>query len=63
MVRNRVKRRLREAVRQADLQHGCDMVFIARGPAAQAEFKQVQGAAYELLRRARMLQDDRKESE
>ena len=63
VIRNRVKRRLREVVRQADLQDGWDLVFIARGPAAQADFSQAQGAAYELLRRARVLCDDRKESE
>ena len=66
VVRNRVKRRLREAVRQAELQDGWDMVFIVRGPAAQAELQQVQGAALELLRRAQVTtasHDDRKESE
>lgn len=64
VVRNRVKRKLREVVRQTDLLEGWDLVFIARGSAAQADFQQVQEATYELLRRARLLQalhDDRKE--
>ena len=56
VVRNRVKRRLREVVRQVDLQEGWDLVFIARGPVAQEDFRQVQRAAHELLRRAGILQ-------
>ena len=45
-------------MRQADLQGGWDLVFVARGPAAQAGFHQSQGAAYDLLWRARVLSDD-----
>ena len=52
VVRNRVKRRLREVVRQSSLQGGWDMVLIARAPAAQAGFWELQGAVLNLLRRA-----------
>ena len=51
VVRNRVKRRLREVVRQADLQEGWDLVLIARGPAAQADLRQLQQSVQELLAR------------
>jgi ribonuclease P protein component len=57
VVRNRVKRRVREAVRHrhAELLPGHDLVFIARPPAATAEWSDLRGAADDLLRRARLL--------
>jgi len=57
VVRNRVKRRVREAVRHrhAELQPGTDLVFIARPPAATVEWSDLRDAAEELLRRARVL--------
>jgi ribonuclease P protein component len=57
VVRNRVKRRVREAVRHryADLAPGHDLVFIARAPAATAEWPALRDAAEDLLRRARVL--------
>lgn len=56
VVRNRVKRRLREVVRLADIETGWDLVFMARSPAAQAEFEQLRQAVHDLLRRARVAQ-------
>jgi ribonuclease P protein component len=57
VVRNRVKRRVREAVRHrhAELPPGHDLVFIARPPAATAAWPALRDAADELLRRARLL--------
>jgi len=57
VVRNRVKRRVREAVRHrySDLRSGHDLVFIARPPAATAEWSALRDATEELLRRARLL--------
>jgi ribonuclease P protein component len=57
VVRNQVKRRVREAVRHryADLPPGYDLVFIARAPAATAAWTELRDAADELLRRARVL--------
>jgi ribonuclease P protein component len=56
VVRNRVKRRLREAVRRqmADLAAGWDCLFIAREPIAQAEYGAVETAVTQLLRRANL---------
>jgi len=57
VVRNRVKRRVREAVRHrhAEIVPGHDLVFIARAPAATADWSALRDAAEELLRRARLL--------
>ncbi len=57
VVRNRVKRRVREAVRHRhpDLLPGHDLVFIARPPAAATEWPALRDATEELLRRARVL--------
>lgn len=52
VVRNRVKRRLREIVRQTELTPGWDIIFIARVPAAAADYKVMNLAVRGLLRRA-----------
>ena len=54
VVRNRLKRRLREVVR---LQHqgiavGWDVVFIARPPIARADYREIERAVGRLLRQA-----------
>lgn len=55
VVRNRIKRRLREATRNLVL-HGCwDVVVIARAPAAEADFKALRQSLLSLARRARLL--------
>ena len=61
VVSNRVKRRVREAVRlrHADLASGHDLVFIARAPAADADWPALRAATEDLLRRARVLPRDR----
>ncbi len=51
-IRNRVKRLLREAVRQhvSSLRPGLDLVFIARPDAAQATYPQITAAVAGLLK-------------
>jgi len=55
VVRNRVKRQLREAVRRHldEAPAGWDMVLIARAPIAEAAFAEIEDAVAQLLRRAR----------
>jgi ribonuclease P protein component len=57
VVRNRAKRLLREAtrLRQGDIKEGWDLVLIARNPIREADFKQVDQAVEQLLRRAGLL--------
>lgn len=57
VVRNRVRRRLKEIVRQEPIRGGWDLVFVAREKIAAAPFPEVQNAVRELLRRGRFLQD------
>ena len=59
VVRNRVRRRIREAVRlrYPRLRPGYDLVFIARAPSAEADWAALSGAVERALRRARLLQD------
>jgi ribonuclease P protein component len=53
-IRNRVKRRLREAVRSqlATVPNGYDLVFIARPPSAGAPYKQLEETVAYLLRKS-----------
>ena len=55
VVRNRVKRRLREAARSAPVEAGFDIVIIARNGAAEAEFARLERSIQNLLKRARVL--------
>lgn len=59
--RNRIKRRMREALRlrlqKKEIAEGWDMVFIARRPLAQATFQQVDEAIGLLLRRAGLVKE------
>ncbi len=55
VVRNRIKRRLREIVRQTGLVDGWDAVFIARRGAENADYWQLARAARNLLRRTRLV--------
>lgn len=54
VVRNRVRRRMREAARLAHIAAGWDIVLIARVPIAQADFWSVAGALDSLLQRAQL---------
>ena len=54
VVRNRLKRRLREIVRlqREGIAVGWDVVFIARPPVARADYREIERAAARLLRQA-----------
>lgn len=57
VVRNRIRRQLREILRVAPVIAGYDLVFIVRKRAASSDFNQIRRAVYNLLRRSRMLDD------
>ena len=52
VVRNKVKRRLREILRQVPLQKGWDIVIIARMPAARMDYQSLEKCVGKLLDRA-----------
>ena len=55
VVRNRVRRRLREVVRrhQGDFASGWDVVLVARAPIVRADFAEIERALQQLLAWAR----------
>ena len=55
VLRNRIKRLLREGARLIPVQRGWDVVFIAREAAVFADFHRLKEAEAELLKRARLL--------
>jgi ribonuclease P protein component len=57
VVRNRVKRRLREAVRRrlSHVRPGQDLVFVARPPSAEASYRQIEESVDFLLRKSRAI--------
>ena len=61
VTRNRVKRRVREAVRARypALSEGVDLVWIARPPSATADYGAIDAAVEQLLRRARLMRTER----
>ncbi len=58
VVRNRVKRLLREILRQAPLQPGWDIVFIARPAAASTGYASLEKSIDSLLSQARLLSSE-----
>ena len=54
VTRNRVKRLLREILRVAPLKPGWDIVFIARPPAANAEYASLKKSTEDLLSQAQL---------
>ena len=55
VVRNLVKRRLREAVRPLDLKEGWDILLIARKGSGEADFHTLERSLRSLCRRARLV--------
>jgi len=55
VVRNRVKRRLREILRSLSLEPGWDIIFITRPKAAAAGFTSLEKTVRGLLARAKLL--------
>jgi ribonuclease P protein component len=57
VVRNRVKRLLREITRLTSLLPGWDIVFIARPPSSAADFALLKKNVISLLSRARIIEN------
>jgi len=55
VVRNRLKRLLREILRVTPLEVGWDIVFVVRPPAASADYASLQESVRSLLLRASLL--------
>jgi ribonuclease P protein component len=62
VVRNRVKRRLREILRRLPLEPGSDIIFIARPQAARASFARLKKLVAGLLSRAGLLTREHEEA-
>ncbi|MFL2639840.1 MAG: ribonuclease P protein component [Dehalococcoidia bacterium] len=58
VVRNRVKRLLRESINSLDLSEGYDMVFIARKETAKADYKLIQKSVKDTLKRSGILKKE-----
>jgi len=57
VVRNRVKRRLREIMRSTCLETGWDIVIIARNKAALAGYSDLKYSVYSLLLKAQIIKN------
>jgi ribonuclease P protein component len=55
VARNLLRRRMREVVRRAGVREGWDLLYIARPPAAMADFEGVRQAVMEVTQRADLL--------
>ena len=55
VVRNRIKRRLREGARLTPAKDGWDIVFIARGDAVNADYHALKHSIEDLLARSHLL--------
>lgn len=62
VVRNRVKRLLREILRVTPLPPGWDIIFIARSPAASASYAELEESVKGLLSRAGLLAEKYEEA-
>jgi ribonuclease P protein component len=62
VIRNRVKRLLREVLRQVRLKPGWDIVFIARPMAAGASFASLKSLVLGLLSQAQLLMENYEKS-
>jgi ribonuclease P protein component len=55
VIRNRIKRRLREIARQTPIQPGWDIIFITRVPAATTDYTGLKSSVRKLLLRAGLI--------
>ena len=62
VVRNRIKRRFREIIRQVGLPPGWDVVFIARAAVAKAGYAEMRKSAEDVLSRAGLLTGEHEET-
>ena len=60
VVRNKVKRRLREVARLTEIQEGWDLVLIARKDASSADFHRLRSSMTRLFKRAGILDNTSK---
>ena len=58
VVRNRVRRLLREVVRITSIKPGWDIVFIARPAAVTADYHEIRKSIEKLLLRARLINEN-----
>lgn len=63
VVRNRLRRRIGEAVRVQPVKRGWDVVFSAKLAAATADFHEINRAVIDLLAKANLLEDRTAEGE
>lgn len=61
VVRNRVKRLLREILRLTSLKPGWDIIFVARPPAATADYTNLEKSVKGVLSRAQLLAKEHEE--
>jgi len=57
VVRNRIKRRLREILRKISIEKGWDFVIIARPAAAKVNYQELKNSVDHLLAKANLLVD------
>ena len=62
VVRNRIKRLLREILRQTSLQPGWDIIFIARPRIANVKYTELEKSVQGLLSRGRLLSKENEEA-
>tara|TARA_B100001245_G_scaffold229366_1_gene207650 strand:+ start:407 stop:673 length:267 start_codon:yes stop_codon:yes gene_type:complete len=58
VTRNRIKRRLREAIQLNGIEKGWDLVVIARKDSSSAHFSEIMSSISKLLNRANVLEVD-----
>jgi ribonuclease P protein component len=58
VIRNKIKRRLKEIIRSEPVKQGWDIVYIVRKPAAEADFATLKETAERLLIRAELLKSE-----
>lgn len=58
VTRNRIKRRLREAIQLNGIEKGWDLVIIARKDSSSAHFSEIMSSISKLLNRANVLEVD-----
>lgn len=58
VVRNRIRRLLREVIRITSIKPGWDIVFIARPPAGVAGYHELKRSTEKLLLRARLINEN-----
>jgi len=58
VIRNHVRRLIRENIRQVKIRSGWDIIFIARNPVAKSNYNTIKIAIIDLLQRANLLVEE-----